>query len=123
VRRAARPAAVGDFLAGLFALAREEVIAAGHVVGAIDSVVGELPDPDFLVALPALRLAFSFFPPGEKETLATQVLRLRGGDAADARLLVRLTTDAGVTAAGLALDAEVTRAARRWGLHEPMEET
>jgi hypothetical protein len=122
VRRAARPAAVGDFLAGLFALAREEVIAARDLVGAIDAVLGELTDPDFLVALPALRLAFSYFPPNEKETLAAQVLRLHGGDAVDARRLVRPTTDAGVAAAGLALDTEVTRVARRWGLNEPLEE-
>jgi hypothetical protein len=122
VRRAARPAAIGDFLVGLFMLSREEVLGKEGLLAAIDSVVGELPRADFLVALPALRLAFSFFPPAEKETLAAQILILHGGDTADARLLTRLETPADVVAAGMALEAEVTRVAAQWGLGETEDE-
>jgi hypothetical protein len=122
VRRSARPAVLGDFLAGLFATAREEVLAAPGLVAALDGVVAGMEERDFHVALPALRLAFSFFPPPEKETIAGRLLALRGGEAAEARLFLRLPVEPSVTQAGIALEARVGEILRRFGLEDPEEQ-
>ena len=84
-RAAAHPATFGDFLAGLFALAREEVARAPGLLAALDAVVAGLGRDDFLVAIPSLRLSFGYFPPREKEQIAREIVALHGGPAAAAR--------------------------------------
>jgi hypothetical protein len=121
VKSSAEPQRVGDFLAGLFALAREEVAAAPALLAAIDTVVAGMSDGEFLVAVPALRLAFSFFPPMEKERLAMRLLERHGGDATQVRSFLSLTTSANTVMDGLALEAKVTEIARRYGLDDPEE--
>jgi hypothetical protein len=116
LRRASRPETLGDFLAGLFALAREEARHAPGLVGAIDAALAELSEHDFLVALPSLRLAFAFFPPQEREQIAAVVLALRGGDPVQSRQFLKLEADAGTLAAGRALEADVSALLRRHGL-------
>ena len=115
-RSAARPAILGDFLAGLFRLAREQVVRAPPVTAVLDEVFRELPQEDFLVAVPALRLAFGFFPPQEKEDIARMILSLHGEDPAGARALIRLEVDPALVAAGTALDEEVEQVLGRYGL-------
>ncbi|HJN76558.1 MAG TPA: DUF5682 family protein [Myxococcota bacterium] len=107
---------LGDVLAGLFALAREEVLHAEGLVEAIDGRVVELEDRDFLIGLPGLRLAFEFFPPREREALARRVLALRGQDPARARCLLTLQAPAKVLAFGLRLEDEVDRVLTEEGL-------
>lgn len=116
VRAAALPSTLGDFLAGLCALAREEVVRSSALVGAIDAALTGLSREDFLITLPALRLAFSFFPPREKEEIAMLVLRCQGIDPAGARDLLRLQAGAAEVARGLELEARVSRIAVRFGL-------
>jgi hypothetical protein len=118
VRRASLPGTIGDFLAGLFLLAREQILRTPALVATVDSLFVEMVEADFLVGLPALRLAFAFFPPAEKEILARQVLALHGGDPAAARAFLRTEVDPAVVARGMALEAEVTATARRYGLHD-----
>ncbi|MBL1082400.1 hypothetical protein JK359_10460 [Streptomyces actinomycinicus] len=112
--------ALGDWLTGLFAVAREEV---AHDTGAeehslidvVDGVVSALPEPDFLVGLPALRQAFAFFPPRERERIAERLLerrRLRGS----ARSLLRTPADPLLLARARALEENVTRLLDRHGL-------
>ena len=97
---------LGDWLAGLFALAREEVLRRDERrrSAVLDDLVAAMADDDFLVALPALRQAFGYFPPRERETIAAQLLALHGGDGLGAvaaacrtptRLLVAAGTGAG----------------------------
>ncbi|WP_255276788.1 DUF5682 family protein [Actinomadura madurae] len=79
VRGAAGPKTFGDWLAGLFALARQEVLDLdASVLGVLDELICGLTDEEFLVALPALRQAFEFFPPRERETIAGGLLERRG---------------------------------------------
>ncbi|KQP32897.1 hypothetical protein ASF27_16760 [Methylobacterium sp. Leaf102] len=77
LRRFGLPDTLGDFLAGLFALAREEV-AQDATLAAVEALVSAWDDADFLRALPALRMAFAWFPPRERERIAAAILR-RGG--------------------------------------------
>jgi len=118
VRAAALPQVLGDFLAGLCALAREEVVRAVALVGAIDEALTGLGREDFLIALPPLRLAFSFFPPAEREEIAVLVLRHRGAEPAGARDLLRMETGAAEVARGIELEARVARVAARFGLED-----
>jgi hypothetical protein len=106
VRGASRPDVLGDFLAGLFAVAREQVLGGGGTLDLLDDVLGGLSEPDFLVALPALRLAFSWFPPREREAIAERLLARRGLHGS-ARALLRLTADPTQLARARAVEARV----------------
>jgi hypothetical protein len=108
VRGASRVDMLGDFLAGLFAVAREEVLAGGQagVLRVLDDVLAGFSADEFLVALPSLRLAFSWFPPRERETIAERLLEGRGLRGS-ARSLLRLASDAGQLARARAVEARV----------------
>ena len=114
LRVTARPDTMGDFLAGLFAVAREELLAASGLVAAVDAAVAGLGAAELLVALPSLRLAFSYFPPLEKDRLGRTIAALHGRESLEG--LRRLEIDPLTVARGLALDAEVTSRAARFGL-------
>lgn len=115
-RSAGRPDTLGDFLMGLFALAREEVLRAPGLLAVIDGLVVPMMRDDFLIAIPSLRLAFSFFPPREKEQIAKRVLATHGKATGDARQLVRLEIAPALTMHGMSIDAEAEKTARRYGL-------
>ena len=108
---------------GLFATARSEVLESPALVSVIHDVLVDLGDHETMVALPSLRLAFSFFPPIERRRIAEQVARLLGGGEAEAFALVsRLSFRPEDVARGLALDHATTRHARRYGLDDAMDE-
>jgi hypothetical protein len=115
VRVPTAPNRMGDWLAGLFALAREEVLADESVLAVLDGHVAGLGDDDFLVALPALRQAFAFFPPAERETIAHGLLTRRGLRGS-ARALLRTTVDPVVAAEAAALESRVEDLLVREGL-------
>ncbi|MDP9402017.1 MAG: DUF5682 family protein [Actinomycetota bacterium] len=97
VRGAAHPDTLGDWLAGLFAVAREDITMAGTdagtgVIGVVDELLTGMLEHDFLVALPALRQAFSYFPPREREAVAQQLLDRRGLRGST-RALLRTSAD------------------------------
>ena len=107
------PAHVGDFLTGLFSLARETVQREAGLLLAIDTLLLSYDDEAFLHALPALRLAFSFFTPREKHYLARSLLQARGMPHAP---LPDLEVSAEVAARALALEPAVFAALARYGL-------
>jgi hypothetical protein len=76
--RTADPQDLGDFLVGLFHVAREVAQRNPELLGEIDGLVREMDAEGFLAALPALRLAFSVFTPREKDLLAATLF---GGSA------------------------------------------
>ncbi|MEA2197769.1 MAG: hypothetical protein QOJ25_1820 [Solirubrobacteraceae bacterium] len=108
VRGASRIDTLGDFLAGLFALAREHVLTEGPggVLGVLDEVLSGLAEDDFLVGLPSLRLAFSWFPPREREAIAAGLLERRGVRGS-ARSLLRLAGDPEQLARARGVEARV----------------
>lgn len=107
------PSDYGDFLLGLFALAREEL---GHneaLFSAILSAVEELAEPTFLGALPALRAALNYFPPRERVPIAERV-RARYGGAGRASLLGPV--DLTLAVLGRHCEQRADERARRFGL-------
>jgi hypothetical protein len=118
LRGSARPERMGDFLAGLFALAREQVIRARALLAAIDAVVSELERSDFFVALPALRQAFAYFPPRERLAIAEQLV---APGEVDPMQLVATPIEPEVVMRGAELDRRAAALAARYGLADEGE--
>lgn len=70
LRLCAEPEELGDFLTGLFFIARETAQRQPDLITSLDSLLAQYDEEAFLTALPALRLAFSFFTPREKHYMA-----------------------------------------------------
>jgi hypothetical protein len=119
LRRFGLPATLGDFLAGLFALAREE-IAADATLASVEGLVAAWGDDDFLRALPSLRMAFAWFPPRERERIAVAILRRSGlGEAraeVEALAWMRQRARPADQAEALAREARVAARLARHGL-------
>ncbi|MFJ2897100.1 DUF5682 family protein [Streptomyces sp. NPDC087218] len=125
VRAVARAGAdaLGDWLAGLFALARDEVTGVvgedgaggGSLIDVLDGLVLALPDEEFLAGLPALRQAFAFFPPRERERIAGRLLERRGVRGSS-RSLLRTTADPLLIAGARTLEESVSRLLARYDL-------
>ncbi|MFJ5924917.1 DUF5682 family protein [Kitasatospora sp. NPDC092948] len=119
---ASDPARLGDWLAGLFALTREQL--AGPELGtadrpslfdALDVIVTGLAADEFLRGLPALRQAFAFFPPRERERIAVRLLARRGRGGS-ARALLRTGAAPLQLARAAALEQSVSDLLGRHGL-------
>jgi hypothetical protein len=105
---------LGDFLTGLFALAREQVQRQRNLVLSIHETLTGYSDDDFLAALPALRLAFTYFTPREKHHLA---LTLREGlGLREQSALAALAVDVETAARALTLEGRLFEAVRTYGL-------
>ncbi|MFK0255007.1 DUF5682 family protein [Streptomyces sp. NPDC090445] len=129
VRAVAGTAALGDWLAGLFALARDELTApaagpagpegpegrADGLLGVLDALVAEQPEDEFLAGLPALRQAFAYFPPRERERIAARLIERRGlrGSAGG---LLRTPADPLLIARARHLEDDVRHLLDRYGL-------
>ncbi|MFI8949455.1 DUF5682 family protein [Streptomyces sp. NPDC053750] len=120
---AADPAVLGDWLAGLLALAREEILRPApkgerSLLDTLDGVVTTMTDDVFLQALPALRQAFAFFPPRERERVA-QLLLDRRNLHGSARTLLRTTADPLLLARAAALEEHTDLLLDRHALGAP----
>jgi hypothetical protein len=114
LRKFTDPDRLGDFLTGLFALAREQVQRQHALVLAVHSTLAGYSDEDFLSALPALRLAFTSFTPREKHHLA---LSLREGLGLVAEEpMASLEVDADTAVRAFALESKVLEALAKYGL-------
>ncbi|HEY2366128.1 MAG TPA: DUF5682 family protein, partial [Polyangiaceae bacterium] len=108
-------------LAGLFILAREEVLHSPALLGAIDNALSMMIKDDFMIALPAVRQAFSYFPPRERLTIAEGVLarfEAEGGKKIDPRELLHAPVDVGQVQRGTAIDKAAGELAKRYGLED-----
>uniref|UniRef100_UPI003340509D DUF5682 family protein n=1 Tax=Castellaniella defragrans TaxID=75697 RepID=UPI003340509D len=81
---------LGDYLYGLFALTRSVIDEQPELIRAVHATLVELGNDDFLVALPALRAAFGWFPPRERGNIAAQVSDLLGLTAPESARLTHL---------------------------------
>lgn len=121
LRAAWRPTTIGDYLAGLFALAREEVRVSEPLLAAIDHALTEMMPDDFMIALPALRQAFAFFPPRERLHIAQGVLRRGGQDNVDPAMLLRAGFDVETVREGVRIDGAARDLAARFGLLDDLD--
>jgi hypothetical protein len=114
LRYCSEPDRLGDFLTGLFALARETAQRHAELVVSIDEILMSYTDDNFLEALPALRLAFTYFTPREKHYIARTLLEAKGmkTDAPLPELKVSVET----AARALALESKLFQIIERYGL-------
>jgi hypothetical protein len=103
---------LGDFLSGVFLLAREELMRS-PLLGIVDERLRGLTRQDFLVALPSLRRSFSFFPPRERLAIADRLVRPTGGDA---HALVAPIASADLIQRGAQLEAALYERLAEFGL-------
>jgi Family of unknown function (DUF5682) len=114
LRRFADPSHLGDFLTGLFALAREQVQRQRDLVLGIHALLGGYDDEDFLAALPALRLAFTYFTPREKHHLALTLREALGlGQAPE---MAALVVDPDTAARALAFEGRLFASLEKYGV-------
>lgn len=114
----ADPDHLGDFLTGLFAVAREVVQREQALILAIDDVLCGFSDDHFLTALPSLRLAFTYFTPREKHHMATSLLEALGIKPSSAPLAA-LEVRPEDAARAMALESRLFAAVEQFGLRSP----
>jgi hypothetical protein len=107
---------LGDFLTGLFSVAREIVQRQPQVLLQLDQLLLSFDDEMFLVALPALRLAFTFFTPREKHILAQTLVRSWAEPDPDQDELIQLTVAPEVIARAMALETKLWQTLERYHL-------
>ncbi|HEY0736261.1 MAG TPA: DUF5682 family protein [Herpetosiphonaceae bacterium] len=110
----AAPERLGDFLTGLFALARETAQRHPDLVLGIDELLMSYDDDAYLQALPALRLAFTFFTPREKHYLARTLLEAH--NQTETNVLADLEVDTATATRALALESWLLGELRRYGI-------
>jgi hypothetical protein len=114
LRQFVDPDRLGDFLTGLFALAREQVQRRRELILAIHEVVNGWSQDDFLRALPAMRLAFTYFTPREKHHLALTLREALGLD--EKPEMAALAVDTQTAARALVFDGRLFDLARKYGI-------
>ena len=111
------PAQLGDFLTGLFYVAREKVQRDSDLLASIDGVIMEWSDEEFLHAVPALRLAFSFFTPREKHHMLVALFNaLKREGVSEKEAQIDLKVDATAAASAIAFEARLFEALKRYGI-------
>jgi hypothetical protein len=106
---------LGDFLSGLFLLARDEFLASSSLLDIVDERIRTLDRDDFLVALPSLRRAFSFFPPHERLTMAKRLVRASTANI-EADSLLRTPFSVETVQRGARLESAIFDLAERFSL-------
>lgn len=105
--REVSPDIIGDWLAGLFAVSRDTLTDSEALLTALDERLRMMSLHEFLHALPALRIAFAWFPPRERRNVGASVFGLHGVDEAAARRILRAPVDVAATTRGVELDRDV----------------
>jgi hypothetical protein len=107
------PQSLGDFLTGLFALAREEAQEDARLLAALRALVAAWDDDSFLAALPSLRLAFMYFTAREKANLARTLF---AGDGGSAEEPVPLAVSTHAAAHAMAFERLLAHTASQYGV-------
>lgn len=71
------------FFRGLFFAAKDLVFVGQQFMKMLDEFLKQVPEEDFMKLLPELRMAFTYFTPGEVDRIATSAAELHGKKRAD----------------------------------------
>jgi hypothetical protein len=108
------PQHLGDFLSGMFALAREQVVGRPELIDDIHRTISQLDRSTFLSALPALRMAFQRLSPQEKQQVALHLLPVLG--LQQPRQLLQTRLDPAWIGLAQALEERIESEVLRYGL-------
>ena len=106
------PNRLGDYLTGLFNLARELVQRHPDLLLSIDRLIRTYDEETFLEALPALHLAFTYFAPREKHKIAGTLTKAWGNEPPPQEL--EITPE--IVAKAKAWEAKLLEKIRHYGL-------
>ena len=87
------PDLLGDFLTGLFCLARELIQRHSELLLSIDKLIMTYDEETFLEALPALHLAFTYFTPREKHNIADVLTKVWGNKTKSNEIQLKITAE------------------------------
>jgi hypothetical protein len=110
-----QPDCLGDFLTGLFHLARETTQRAPSLLLSIDKLLLAYEDNEFLEALPSLRLAFGYFTPREKHLMAKNLLQSTGASNVATSELLALSVKVEDTVQAIELESRLFALVDRYG--------
>ena len=110
------PVQLGDYLSGLFALAREVAQRNPLLVNAIDAILLQFDGEQFQTALPALRLAFTSFSPREKHYLLSTLFESLG--IMQSTVSNRVAADVTSATEALAIEDQIFEAIAKYGLEQ-----
>jgi Family of unknown function (DUF5682) len=110
------PDRLGDFLTGLFCLAREVAQRHPELLQQIDRLLQGFDDEMFLVALPALRLAFTYFTPREKHAIARTLVQSWESPAVSDTSSLEVEITPAVIARAKDIEAYILESIQRYGL-------
>jgi Family of unknown function (DUF5682) len=116
------PDRLGDFLTGLFCLAREVAQRHPELLQQIDRLLQGFDDEMFLVALPALRLAFTYFTPREKHAIALTLVQSWEVSEESCTPPPQLEITPEVIARAKEFEAQLLQAIERYGLRGGVNE-
>ncbi|HEY3321628.1 MAG TPA: DUF5682 family protein [Planctomycetota bacterium] len=111
----ADPARLGDYLSGVFCIAREPAQRHVGLLTAVDELLMGYNDDQYLIALPALRLAFTYFTPREKHHMALSLLSA-AGDKPEEVEVTGAALSVAEAAAAIAFESRLAAALERYGL-------
>ncbi len=106
------PSALGDFLTGLFHLAREVVQRRTELIKRLDEVLMHYTDTEFLEAAPSMRQAFAYFSPREKHFIASSILKSAG--LSNAAPLAPLSVDMQTAQRALLIESRTKETLKRF---------
>ncbi|GAA5507697.1 DUF5682 family protein [Novipirellula caenicola] len=112
----AKPEHLGDFLNGLFTLAREVAQRHPQLVCSIDQVLLRFGGDEFQTALPSLRLAFTSFTPREKHHMLSTLFDSLG--LKPSQPLSPLPADEATAADALAIEDRLFESIAKYGLEQ-----
>ena len=104
------PLDVGDYLTGVFRMAREAFLRERPFLLSFDRYISSLDEEDFLGALPALRMAFTFYTPREKLEICDLLFGCSGEVDDEERIADADRQEAAV------LDRRILKLARDYGV-------
>ncbi|WP_437193292.1 DUF5682 family protein [Planctomicrobium sp. SH527] len=113
------PAELGDFLTGLFGVAREVAQRQPQLVLAIDTLLNGFGSQEFQEALPSLRLAFTYFTPREQHFMLQTLFETLG--LKSVAPLGALAVDTATAAEALTLEERLFDMMAQYGLEAPNE--
>ena len=117
----ADPDHLGDFLTGLFAVAREVAQRHPQLVRTIDDLLLQFGADDFQTALPSMRLAFTSFTPREKHHMLLTLFESLGLKDVTPKALPAV--DEFSAAEALRIEERLFEAIQKYGLEAPHGET
>ncbi|MGL6075941.1 MAG: DUF5682 family protein [Fimbriiglobus sp.] len=108
------PDPLGDFLTGLFAVAREQAQRQPTLLKGVHDRLMAFTLDDFFAALPALRLAFTYFTPREKNGMARSLRKLLGLE--DEAESAALTVDERSAVQAMRWEEQLAQTAKKYGI-------